>query len=167
MRCGADLVALPAEICQRPGSDGRALLQGDRVDPEGFSSLGWLQTISPSALLLASCEASLSDGKPVTGEGAAAATAAGEAFAQNLLRDGLPLLSTQFPCAWCSTPAVRASAGWKPTTGCSGGGGGGTARTCNPHLLPGLGRHPACGAHCARPGTRCAGHIPAAVPRRL
>ena len=74
-------------------------LQGDRVDPEAIQrSLGWLQTTSPSALLLASCEASLNEWQTSDGRGRLQRRLQqAKRLKENLLRDGLPLLSTQDP----------------------------------------------------------------------
>nr|WP_244282015.1 lysine decarboxylase [Synechococcus sp. UW140] len=63
LRGGADLVVHSLHKSST-GLGQTAVLwhQGQRVDPDAVSrSLGWLQTTSPSALLLASCEASLAD----------------------------------------------------------------------------------------------------------
>ena len=74
-------------------------LQGNRVDPEAIErSIGWLQTTSPSALLLASCEASLNDWQTDQGrERLLKRLAEGRRLRQDLLSDGLPLLSNQDP----------------------------------------------------------------------
>ncbi|MGE4581774.1 MAG: lysine decarboxylase [Synechococcus sp.] len=74
-------------------------LQGNRVDPDAIErSIGWLQTTSPSALLLASCEASLNDWQTAPGR-QRLQRRLGEArrLKRGLLNDGLPLLETQDP----------------------------------------------------------------------
>ena len=72
--------------------------QGGRVDPGAVRrSLGWLQTTSPSALLLASCEASLADWQTTSGRRRLQRqlTNARQLFEQ--LRGQLPLLETNDP----------------------------------------------------------------------
>ena len=74
-------------------------LQGNRVDPDAIErSIGWLQTTSPSALLLASCEASLNDWQTTPGR-RRLQRRLGEArlLKRGLLNDGVPLLDTQDP----------------------------------------------------------------------
>ena len=73
--------------------------QGDRVDPKAVErSLGWLQTTSPSALLLASCEASLSDlCKPAGLHKLGTRLKDARELAVQLRQLGLPLLENQDP----------------------------------------------------------------------
>ena len=73
--------------------------QGTRTDPEQVErSLGWLQTSSPSALLLASCEASLADWQTTGGRARLARRLQqGRALQGRLRSDGLPLLPTTDP----------------------------------------------------------------------
>ncbi len=73
--------------------------QGDRVDPIAVErSLGWLQTTSPSALLLASCEAAIEDFfKPAGRRKLLLRLEQAKALAIRLKQFGLPLLETQDP----------------------------------------------------------------------
>jgi lysine decarboxylase len=98
LAAGADLVVLS---CQKGGgglAQSAALLgQGPRLDPAAIArSLLWLQTSSPSALLLASAEAALRHGCSEAGR---ARRSRAEAVAARLRRRcaelGLPLLANQ------------------------------------------------------------------------
>ncbi len=73
--------------------------QGNRVDPIAVErSLGWLQTTSPSALLLASCEAALSEWHNPAGLRKLRARLDEARELTSRLRDlGLPLLENQDP----------------------------------------------------------------------
>lgn len=74
-------------------------LQGSRVDPIAIErSLGWLQTTSPSALLLASCEASLNEWRKPAGLRKLRVRLDEARKLACRLRDlGLPLLENQDP----------------------------------------------------------------------
>ena len=74
-------------------------MQGDRVDPDAVErSLGWLQTTSPSALLLASCEAALEQWQQPDGRRRLQCRLVeGRKLAEDLRKDGLPLLASQDP----------------------------------------------------------------------
>ena len=74
-------------------------LQGHRVDPDAIErSIGWMQTTSPSALLLASCEASLKDWQTTPGRQLLQRRLdQARRLKHDLLNDGLPLLDTQDP----------------------------------------------------------------------
>ena len=74
-------------------------MQGDRVDPDAVErSLGWLQTTSPSALLLASCEAALEQWQQPDGRRRLQyLLMEGRKLAKDLRNDGLPLLASQDP----------------------------------------------------------------------
>ena len=74
-------------------------MQGDRVDPDAVArSLGWLQTTSPSALLLASCEAALKQWRQPDGRRKLQhRLSEARKLAADLRRDGLPLLPSQDP----------------------------------------------------------------------
>ncbi|WP_320668031.1 aminotransferase class I/II-fold pyridoxal phosphate-dependent enzyme [Prochlorococcus sp. MIT 1307] len=74
-------------------------LQGDRVDPIAVErSVSWLQTSSPSALLLASCESALSEWKTKSGQ-SKLITRINEArqISTQLRNMGVPLLLNQDP----------------------------------------------------------------------
>jgi len=73
--------------------------QGTRVDPDRVSrTLGWLQTTSPSALLLASCEAALLSWQSRKGRRRLRLRFdQARGLADRLRRSGLPLLETQDP----------------------------------------------------------------------
>lgn len=74
-------------------------LQGNRVDPDRIQrSLSWLQTTSPSALLLASCEASLQEWRSARGrDRLRRRLAEARTVASQLREQGVPLLQTQDP----------------------------------------------------------------------
>ena len=74
-------------------------LQGERVDPVALErSLGWLQTSSPSALLLASCETALAEWRTPQGRRKLQDRLnEARSLKQSLRRKGLPLLDTQDP----------------------------------------------------------------------
>ncbi|QNI94808.1 lysine decarboxylase [Synechococcus sp. A15-127] len=74
-------------------------LQGGRVDPAALErSLGWLQTSSPSALLLASCETALAEwGTPRGRRRLQDRLNEARGLKEQLCRQGLPLLDTQDP----------------------------------------------------------------------
>ena len=100
LRGGADLVVHSLQK-SATGLAQTAVLwqQGERVDTTALErSLGWLQTTSPSALLLASCEAAL-----LHWHGPAGRRQLGQRLIQartlrdQLRRDGLPLLTTEDP----------------------------------------------------------------------
>ena len=73
--------------------------QGERVDTDALQrSLGWLQTTSPSALLLASCEAALHHWRSSAGRRQLRQRLVqARTLRDQLRRDGLPLLTTDDP----------------------------------------------------------------------
>ena len=75
------------------------LAQGPRVDPEALGrALLWLQTSSPSALLLASCEAALAELCSAGGQRRrAAATGVAERLRRRCRERNLPLIATDDP----------------------------------------------------------------------
>ena len=100
LACGADLVVLSLQKAAGGLAQSAVLLQaGERVEPARIQrSLLWLQTSSPSALLLASCAASLAflhgdRGRRQLGR---ALVLAGR-LRQRLGAAGLPLLANQDP----------------------------------------------------------------------
>ena len=100
LRVGADLVVHSLHKSST-GLGQTAVLwhQGQRVDPDAVAlSLGWLQTTSPSALLLASCEASLEDWTTRAGlRRLSRRLAQARALADQLRDRQLPLLDTADP----------------------------------------------------------------------
>ena len=74
-------------------------LQGDRVDPDAVErSLGWLQTTSPSGLLLASCEAAVMAWRKRSGQvQLRRRLEEARQLQERLIRYGLPLLNNQDP----------------------------------------------------------------------
>ena len=74
-------------------------LQGDRVDPDAVErSLGWLQTTSPSGLLLASCEAAVMAWRKRSGQvQLRRRLEEARQLQERLIRNGLPLLNNQDP----------------------------------------------------------------------
>ena len=100
LRVGADLVVHSLHKSST-GLGQTAVLwhQGMRVDPDAVArSLGWLQTTSPSALLLASCEASLEDWTTRAGlRRLSRRLAQARALADQLRDRQLPLLDTADP----------------------------------------------------------------------
>ncbi len=74
-------------------------LQGEIVDPLAVErSVGWLQTSSPSALLLASCEAALMEWRTSSGQRKLSARIDEARQISSRLRElGLPILSNQDP----------------------------------------------------------------------
>ncbi len=100
LHAGADLVV--HSLHKSSTALGQAAVlwcQGTRIDPEQVQrSLGWLQTSSPSALLLASCEASLADWQTTAGRSRLRRRLhQGRMLQARLHRAGLPLLSTTDP----------------------------------------------------------------------
>ena len=100
LACGADLVVLSLQKAAGGLAQSAVLLQaGERVEPGRLErSLLWLQTSSPSALLLASCAASLQflhgdRGRRQLGR----ALALAGRLRQRLRAAGLPLLANQDP----------------------------------------------------------------------
>jgi lysine decarboxylase len=100
LAAGADLVVLSG---QKAGGglaqSGALVLQGSRVDPAAVArALLWLQTSSPSALLLASAEATLHD---LTSPGGRRrrrrAEQIGERLRRRCVAGGLPLLASDDP----------------------------------------------------------------------
>ena len=97
---GADLVV---HSLQKSASGlaqtGVLWLQGERVDPAALErSLGWLQTSSPSALLLASCETALAEWRTTQGRKRLKDRLNdARGLKQSLRQKGLPLLDTQDP----------------------------------------------------------------------
>ena len=72
--------------------------QGGRIDPDAVSRcLGWLQTTSPSALLLASCEASLADWQTESGQRRLQRRLADARRLVHQLKPHLPILESQDP----------------------------------------------------------------------
>ncbi|BEV36428.1 aminotransferase class I/II-fold pyridoxal phosphate-dependent enzyme [Synechococcus sp. M16CYN] len=100
LRSGADLVVHSLHK-SATGLTQTAVLwhQGNRIDPAWIErSLGWLQTTSPSALLLASCECALQEWFSQTGRNQLRRRLVQARALQNQLRDdGLPILSTDDP----------------------------------------------------------------------
>ena len=100
VQAGADLVVHSLQKSSGGLAQTAVLwLQGDRVDPKRVErSLSWLQTTSPSALLLASCEASLADWQTRNGLNRLKRRLdEARDLKSRLIRDGLPLLDTQDP----------------------------------------------------------------------
>ena len=101
LHAGADLVVQSLHKAST-GLGQTAVLwhQGTRIDPDAVTrSLGWLQTTSPSALLLASCEASLVDWQTLAGRRRLQRRLASARRLADQLRQrsAIPLLSTQDP----------------------------------------------------------------------
>jgi lysine decarboxylase len=97
---GADLVVLSPQKGGGGLAQGAALLaSGDRVDEEALvRALLWLQTSSPSALLLASTAAALEwMVSPAGGAQRRRAEGRVERLARSLTRQGLPLVATADP----------------------------------------------------------------------
>ncbi|MGB1775255.1 MAG: lysine decarboxylase [Synechococcus sp.] len=100
VQAGADLVVHSLQKSSTGLAQTAVLwLQGNRLEPERVErSLGWLQTTSPSALLLASCEAALQDWQSAAGrERLRLRLCDARALASVLRQRGLPLLDTQDP----------------------------------------------------------------------
>ena len=100
LHAGADLVVHSLHKSSTAlGQSAVLWCQGRRIDPEQVDrSLGWLQTSSPSALLLASCEASLADWQMTKGRARLRRRLdQGRALQARLRRAGVPLLSTTDP----------------------------------------------------------------------
>ena len=100
LRVGADLVVHSLHKSSTGlGQTAVLWLQGQRVDPDAVvRTLGWLQTTSPSALLLASCEASLADWTTRAGlRLLSRRLAQARALADQLRDQGIPLLETADP----------------------------------------------------------------------
>ena len=100
LHAGADLVV--HSLHKSSTALGQAAVlwcQGGRIDPERVDqSLGWLQTSSPSALLLASCEASLADWQTSAGRSRLhRRLQQGRTLQTRLQRAGVPLLPTADP----------------------------------------------------------------------
>jgi len=101
LSAGADLVVQSLQKAAGGLAQSTVLLQGSGsgVDPARIErALLWLQTSSPSALLLASAEASLQHLHSAKGRRQLArALTCGERLRQRLLADGVQLLETQDP----------------------------------------------------------------------
>ena len=87
--------------------------QGQRVDPDRVDrALGWIQTTSPSALLLASCEAALTDWRSNRGRDRLLhRLLEARSLAARLRQSGLPLLVTQDPLRLVLHTAARGITG--------------------------------------------------------
>lgn len=100
LRAGADLVVHSLHKSST-GLGQTAVLwqQGERILPDAVRrSLGWLQTTSPSALLLASCEASLADWQTPAGRRRLACRLQqARHLAEQLREHGVPLLNSPDP----------------------------------------------------------------------
>jgi len=97
---GADLEVLSLQKSAGGLAQSAVLLaQGTRVDPKAIGrSLLWLQTSSPSALLLASCEAAIADlSSPGGQRRRAAAAAVARRLRQRCGALGLPLIANDDP----------------------------------------------------------------------
>lgn len=97
---GADLVVLSPQKVAGGLAQGAALLsQGERVDGEALArSLLWLQTSSPSALLLLSTAAALEHMLSPVGQGLRRrAERRAQRLARRLAQEGLPLLPNDDP----------------------------------------------------------------------
>ena len=100
LHCGADLVVHSLQKSAAALAQTAVLwLQGERLDPVRVErSLGLLQTTSPSALLLASCEEALQHWqRPKGRRQLLQRLQEAEALANGLRHSGVPLLSNQDP----------------------------------------------------------------------
>ena len=100
LRAGADLVVHSLQKSAAGLAQTAVLwLRGQRVDPDRIRrSLGLLQTTSPSALLLASCEAALQQWQQPRGrDRLRQRLAESRQLKTSLLADGIPLLDSQDP----------------------------------------------------------------------
>ena len=100
LRAGADLVVHSLQKSAAGLAQTAVLwLRGQRVDPDRIRrSLGLLQTTSPSALLLASCEAALQQWQQPRGrDRLRQRLAESRQLKTSLVADGIPLLDTQDP----------------------------------------------------------------------
>ena len=100
LRAGADLVVHSLQKSAAGLAQTAVLwLRGQRVDPDRIRrSLGLLQTTSPSALLLASCEAALQQWQQPRGrDRLRQRLAESRHLKTSLVADGIPLLDTQDP----------------------------------------------------------------------
>ncbi len=100
LAAGADLVVLSPQKSGGGLAQGAALLsQGERIEEEALArSLLWLQTSSPSALLLASTAAALEQMVSPAGQAQRRrAEARADRLARELTRRGLPLVATADP----------------------------------------------------------------------
>tara|TARA_B100002051_G_scaffold271951_1_gene307688 strand:- start:11385 stop:12818 length:1434 start_codon:yes stop_codon:yes gene_type:complete len=100
LHCGADLVVHSLHKSASGLAQTAVLwLQGDRIDPHAIHrSLSWLQTTSPSALLLASCEAALAEWQQPSGRKALRRSLdSARNLADRLREQGVPLLVNQDP----------------------------------------------------------------------
>jgi lysine decarboxylase len=114
LQAGADLVVHSLQKSAMGLAQTAVLwLQGDRVAPERVDrSLGWLQTTSPSALLLASCESALQSWQSVSGRNRLSRRLnEARALASELKHQGLPLLDTQDPLRLVLKTAARGMSG--------------------------------------------------------
>jgi len=100
LHCGADLVVHSLHK-SAAGLAQTAVLwhQGQRVDPERVERcLGWIQTTSPSALLLASCESALQQlANPRGRRDLANRINEARLLKSRLTQSGVPLIDTQDP----------------------------------------------------------------------
>ena len=100
LHCGADLVVHSLHK-SAAGLAQTAVLwhQGQRVDPERVERcLGWIQTTSPSALLLASCESALQQlASPRGRRDLANRINEARLLKSRLIQSGVPLIDTQDP----------------------------------------------------------------------
>ena len=114
LSAGADLVVHSLQKSSTGLAQTAVLwLQGNRVDPDQVQrSLGWLQTTSPSALLLASCEASLREWRSSRGrDRLRRRLLEARALASELREQGVPLLPTQDPLRLVLNTAAQGVSG--------------------------------------------------------
>ena len=170
LHCGADLVVHSLQKSAAALAQTAVLwLQGERLDPVRVErSLGLLQTTSPSALLLASCEEALQHWQRRKGRRQLLERLQeAEALADGLRNRGVPLLNNQDRCAWSCTQAGRESLVWMPTIGSCPEGWWANCRN-QPASPSAWGSH-ATAAWVARSesaGKSCCGASPIALPCR-
>ena len=100
LHCGADLVVHSLHKSAAGIAQTAVLWQkGQRVDPEQINRcLGWLQTTSPSSLLLASCESAIQEWTNPKGINELKRRInEGRLLAEKLRQSGMPLITNQDP----------------------------------------------------------------------
>ena len=100
LHCGADLIVHSLHKSAAGVAQTAVLWQkGQRVDPEKINRcLGWLQTTSPSSLLLASCETAIQEWTHPKGINELKRRInEGRLLAENLRQSGIPLITNQDP----------------------------------------------------------------------
>ena len=98
--CGADLIVHSLHKSAGGIAQTAVLwLKGERINPELINrSLGWLQTTSPSALLLASCETSIQEWTCQRGRSQLKKRITeGRLLASRLIESGIPIITNQDP----------------------------------------------------------------------